>query len=127
MKRVIINAPGNWSKWPQEFKDKLAALKDNRQVGEKLVFENNEIKIWSIHLPPGESLPFHKHIYPYFWTILSEGKARSHYNDGKIVETEYEVGDTKYFNNLSKDNYFIHTLENIGDTMLIFTTVEFIR
>ena len=96
-------------------------------VGEKLVYENDEFKIWSIHLPPGGWFNFHRHTRPYYWTVLSVGKARSYHNDGTVLDTEYEIGDTKYFKDLSVDNFFIHDVLNTGDTALIFSTVEFIR
>uniref|UniRef100_UPI001CBB77CD hypothetical protein n=1 Tax=Chryseobacterium sp. OSA05B TaxID=2862650 RepID=UPI001CBB77CD len=98
---------------------------DNQSVGEYLVFENEKIKIWTIHLHPGKSLPFHKHCKPYFYTALSGGKSRSYYSTGKIVETTYAEGYTKCFWDLSEENFFIHNLENIGLTTLIFSTVEF--
>lgn len=31
----------------------------------------------------------------------------------------------KHFNDLNEENFFIHNLENIGNTTLIFITVEF--
>lgn len=126
MKKQIISKAGDWSQWTPELKEALAISQDNTQVGERLVYENRAFKIWSIHLPAGQSLPFHKHCKPYFWTILNAGKSRSHYNDGSIIDTEYESGDTKYFKDLNKENYIIHNLVNTGETMLIFSTVEFL-
>ncbi|MDY7396083.1 hypothetical protein UMM65_12605 [Aureibaculum sp. 2210JD6-5] len=127
MKKQVISQANDWSQWTPELKEALKASTSNTQVGQKLVYENNEFRVWSIHLPAGQSLPFHKHANRYFWTAMSTGKSRSYYNDGSIVETEYEIGDTKYFGDLNKENFFIHSLENIGDTMLIYTTVEFLK
>lgn len=127
MTKKVISKADDWSRWTPELKDALGQSKTNVQVGEKVVFENDEFKVWSIHLPAGASLPFHKHEHRYFWTALSRGKSRSYYNDGSIIDTEYEIGDTKYFKDLSRDNYFIHNLKNTGDTTLIYTTVEFLN
>ncbi|RXM41430.1 cupin domain-containing protein [Chryseobacterium sp. CH21] len=127
MKKNIISHPGDWSRWVAEIKLSLASAEGNKHIGDRIVFENNDFRIWQIHLPAGESLPFHKHENRYFWTVLTEGKAISYYNDGSIVESEYEIGDTKYFADLNEENYFIHNLENIGNTTLIFITVEFLN
>ncbi|WP_452598830.1 hypothetical protein [Pontimicrobium sp. MEBiC01747] len=122
----IINKSGNWSAlWTTDLKKSLNENLKNETVGEHLLLENDFIKVWSIHLPAGQSLPFHKHNKPYFYTVKNEGKSRSYYADGAIIETEYEKDDIKYFNNLNTTNFFTHNLENIGNTTLIFTTVEF--
>ena len=124
MKTTIINPKGNWSS-PWTDKKILAIKKAKNMVGEKLLLETNTFKVWSIHLPVGKSLPFHKHNKPYFYTAKNEGKSRSFYADGSIIETIYQKDDIKYFNDLNEKNFFIHNLENIGNTPLIFTTVEF--
>lgn len=127
MEKQVKSKSGDWSLWTPELKEALETSQNNTQVGEKVVFENSEFRVWSIHLPAQQSLPFHKHTNRYFWTAMSTGKSRSYYNDGSIVDTDYEKGDTKYFDDLSKENYFIHNLENRGDTTLLFTTVEFLK
>ncbi|CAN1538743.1 hypothetical protein MCETHM1_01668 [Flavobacteriaceae bacterium] len=127
MFKTIINPEGNWEFWTDKQKQELAKTESNTSVGDKLVFENDEFKVWSIHLPVGQKLPFHKHCLRYFWTAMSSGKSRSYYNDGSVKETEYENGDTAYFHDLSSDHFFIHNLENIGETVLIFSTVEFLK
>lgn len=124
---TILNKEGNWEFWTEEQREKLSEAEDNLSVGEQLVFENQEFKVWSIHLPAGQKLPFHKHCLRYFWTALSSGKSVSYYNDGSVKETKYENGDTVYFHDLSSDNFFIHNLVNIGETDLIFSTVEFLK
>lgn len=111
--------------WSEELIKFLAQGKNNYQVGEKLILKTDKFSVWTTHLPAGKTLPFHTHHHPYFWTSLSAGKSRSYYDDGNIVETEYQKGDIKYFPDLNENNYFTHNLENIGTTTLIFTVVVF--
>ncbi len=125
MKKTIINPVNNWSYWSESFKNELKNAHLNHNVGEVLVFDNDKFKVWTIHLQPGDRLPFHIHEIPYFWTALSEGKARSFCNDGSVIESKYEVGDTKNYPDLNSKHFFIHDLENIGKTVLIFNTIEF--
>lgn len=125
MEKTILNEAGHWETWPKHLLEALDKATSNEQVGERLVFENEDFKVWSIHLLPGKRLPFHKHCKPYFWTVLTNGESISRYHNGAIVKTVYHNGDTANFDTLSDENYFIHDLENIGETTLIFSTVEF--
>ncbi len=112
--------------WTDELRNELARNTNNGRVGSKLVSETEELRVWQIKLEPGERLPFHRHVLNYFWTILTDGKGRSHYGDGHIAEVQYRAGDTKHLAHGLGES-MIHDLENIGDTTLLFTTVEFLK
>jgi len=92
-------------------------------VGQRLLSETEAVRVWRIELAPGERVAFHTHVLNYFWTALSAGRSRSTMGDGRVVETAYEVGTTRHFT-YGKGERMVHDLENIGDTMLAFTTVE---
>ncbi|MEH6737943.1 MAG: cupin domain-containing protein [Sulfitobacter sp.] len=110
--------------WPQDLRAELSENWMNRQVGSRVVSETDTLRIWHLSLAPGARAPFHRHEESYFWTILGAGVSRSHYSDGSIKEARYEAGDTKHFE-LKDGDFFVHDLENIGDTPLDFVTVEF--
>ncbi len=80
--------------------------------------------IGQIHLKPGERVGFHRHVLNYFWVAINAGRSLSHYSDGESRETVYEVGTTRHFH-FGEGEFMLHDLTNIGDTELIFTTVEF--
>lgn len=92
-------------------------------VGQRLLSETDTVRVWRIDLHPGERVPFHTHVLNYFWTALSAGRSRSAFADGNSVETSYEIGTTKHFT-YDEGERMVHDLENIGDTILSFTTVE---
>ncbi|APX18002.1 hypothetical protein BWR17_19115 (plasmid) [Phaeobacter inhibens] len=96
----------------------------NGRVGAVLVSETDRVRVWHIHAKPGERLAVHRHQLDYFWTIHGPGKARSYFSDGRITEVTYQTGDTKHFTFATGES-MTHSLENIGETDLIFTTVEF--
>ena len=98
----------------------------NGRVGSVLVSETEDVRVWQIHCEPGERLPVHRHQLNYFWTILGPGRSRSHYSDGRVVEMDYKTGDTRH-HSFAAGEYFMHDLENTGDTPLMFTTVEFLN
>lgn len=113
------------SDWPEWLRAELAAAQSNGCVGQILVSESDRVRVWSLALEPGERIGFHKHVLDYFWTVLTDGKARSHFGDGAVTETTYRAGDTKHMTYAEGDS-MVHDLENIGVTRLVFTTVEFL-
>lgn len=105
----------------------VAELKSNMgrngRVGSRLVSETDDYRIWLIEIQPGERLPFHTHAMNYFWTATTEGRARSRYADGRIEEPSYTIGMTRHYR-FGPGESMTHDLENIGDAVLCFTTVE---
>jgi hypothetical protein len=84
------------------------------------------LRVWHLHLPPGARCGFHRHVLDYFWTVMTPGTARSYYSDGRIEEVTYYPGETRHYT-FGPGEYFVHSLENIGNTELLFTTVEFLK
>lgn len=112
--------------WTPEYMRELeeAKARPNGQVGSRIVSESDRVRVWLIEMQPGERLPFHTHVLDYFWTVTSPGRALSRYSDGEVAQMEYSVGDTRHYH-FAKGESMTHDLENIGDTVLSFTTVEF--
>lgn len=111
------------SDWSQELREELRKNDMNGRVGMILVSQTDQLRIWQIRLEPGERVPFHRHVLDYFWTSLADGAARSHFGDGRVSTNHYKIGDTKHFK-FARGESMIHDLENIGETTLLFTTVE---
>ena len=108
---------------PAEYKDELAVAASNLEVGTRLWFQNDRIKVWEVDLAPGERGPFHAHTHRYFWTVVEPGIGRQRSPDGTVKARRYEVGDTQY-SEPSPADPLIHDLENAGQTRLRFVTVE---
>jgi hypothetical protein len=108
----------------ESLRAELVANWNNRTVGSVLANEQERCFVWHLRVPPGGRVPFHRHENSYFWTALNPGRSRSHYHTGKVAETTYDAGLTRHFE-LEDGAFFIHDLENIGDTELVFVTVEF--
>lgn len=111
--------------WTPELREELARNDRCGRVGSRLVSQTDRVRVWQINLAPGERLPFHRHVLDYFWTVLTAGEARSHYGDGRIQDVRYVPGETQHFH-FAAGQSMIHDLENIGDTDLLWTTVEFL-
>jgi beta-alanine degradation protein BauB len=112
--------------WPKELQDDLEQNRFNGAVGSVLVSETDRVRVWHLRLPPGKRCAFHRHVLDYFWTCHSHGRARGYFEDGRIIDVSHFPGDTKHLS-YGEGEYMLHSVENIGDTDLLFTTVEFLE
>lgn len=111
--------------WTPDLIAELEAGRDNGAVGSIMVSESARARVWLIEMQPGARLPFHTHVLDYFWVATTPGRARSRYADGTVAEVDYAIGTTRHFT-FKKGESMTHDLENIGDTVLCFTTVEYL-
>jgi beta-alanine degradation protein BauB len=113
----------NFKGWPKEVLRDFDENAYNFNVGQRIVSETDHVRVWEIRLDPGHRLNAHRHVLDYFWTAVSAGRSRQHEDDGTTREVEYAVGDTRHFR-FSPGEYLLHDLENIGQSQLVFVTVE---
>lgn len=112
--------------WPLELQKEFDRNEFNGAVGSTLVSETDRMRVWHFSLPAGTRYTFHRHVLDYFWSCHTVGKARGYYDDGRIIDVDHYAGQTKHFV-FKKGAHFTHSVENIGDTDLHFTTVEFLN
>ena len=117
--------PAAFADWPAGLYEEMLASGDNGCVGTTLVSETDRVRVWHLHIPVGGRCGFHRHVNPYFWTVVQGGMVRGYFSSGEMRDTEHYFGQTKHFHYGSGD-YMIHSVENIGDTDIAFTTVEFL-
>jgi hypothetical protein len=115
------------SAWPPEIKAEFEreAKNPNPCVGSQLLSENERARVWIIRLRPGERIGFHRHVLDYFWTAVVPARGRQHLMDGTTVEYTYYAGETRH-ETYGPGEFKVHDLENIGDTDMIFNTIEFV-
>ena len=109
--------------WPDEVRSDFVRNAFNFEVGQRILSETAELRVWEIRLEPGCRLGAHRHVLDYFWTAVTAGKSRQHEDDGTTREVHYVPGDTRHFK-FGPGDYLLHDLENIGDSQLMFVTVE---
>ena len=112
------------NEWPVDVRAELAAGKISPCVGSELVSETDRVRVWMLSLAPGGRIGFHRHVLDYFWTATCDGRAYSHYADGRMVEKEYAAGETCHLT-FKAGEEMVHDLQNIGTDTLSFATVEF--
>jgi ketosteroid isomerase-like protein/quercetin dioxygenase-like cupin family protein len=113
----------NHDGWSPELKEEFARHSFDGHVGSRLLFETNRVRVWEIRLAPGQRLHAHRHVLDYFWIATTAGRSRQHTSDGTTRDVSYNPGDSKYLT-FDRGEYLLHDLNNIGDTELVFTTVE---
>jgi beta-alanine degradation protein BauB len=115
------------SAWPApiaaEFERETA--NNNPCVGNRLLSENERVRVWMIRLAPGERFGFHRHVLDYFWTCVTGGRGLQHVKGGKTVEYSYQPGETRHESYAAGEDK-VHDLTNIGDKEMVFMTVEFL-
>lgn len=111
---------------PPELQAELERNTSNACVGQILLSDSERARVWFIRLKPGERLGFHRHVLDYFWTALTPGTARSHINGGPATQASYTAGQTQHLT-FGAGESMIHDLENVGETDLIFVTVEHLQ
>jgi quercetin dioxygenase-like cupin family protein len=109
--------------WSDELKQEFKDYGMDGWVGSRLLSENDRVRVWEIRLEPGERWHAHRHVLDYFWTAIYAGRCRQHTEDGVTREASYEEGDTRHFT-FGEGEYLLHDVENIGESQVIFTTVE---
>ncbi|QPM90492.1 cupin domain-containing protein [Pseudooceanicola algae] len=117
--------PTAFAHWPKGLYEEMLQSRDNGCVGSILVSETPTMRVWHLHIAPGKRCGFHRHVNRYFWTAMVPGKARGYFSSGEVRDVEHFKGETRHFD-YGKDDEMLHAVENIGDSELIFTTVEFI-
>lgn len=111
--------------WPQDLQDEFSEGEFSGCVGSVLVSETDKVRVWHLHIPKGKRCGFHRHVLNYFWTALNDGEARGYFEDGRIADTPHYKGQTRHLE-FGAGEHMVHCVENIGDTDLNFTTVEFL-
>jgi beta-alanine degradation protein BauB len=53
-------------------------------IGDKILFENEFVRVWSVQLDPGQRQPWHQHLLPYLIVPLTEGENEMTFDDGRV-------------------------------------------
>jgi quercetin dioxygenase-like cupin family protein len=116
------------SAWPPAIAAEFERERQNNNgcVGSMLLSESNRVRVWMIRLAPGERIGFHRHVLDYFWTSVTGGRGRQHVHDGSTVEYTYQPGETRH-ETYGPGQFKVHDLENIGNTEMVFMTIEFLN
>lgn len=92
------------------------------EIGHEIILENDEFRVWSIYLEPGESQPWHKHHHPYLVIAIQEAHNRIDPISGAEPKFVHETVGRVIFREPGE----VHMLTNNGDTPYESRLVEYL-
>lgn len=81
------------------------------KIGTNMLFENSQIRIWTLLLGPGETAPVHQHPHPYVYVVVTPGETVMRESDGNEVSQSDERWQV-----VRHEAGLPHSLQNIGTT-----------
>ena len=88
-------------------------------IGDKIIFENEFVRVWELAVEPGASKGLHRHDLPYVIVPLTEGKIEIESIDGRSYRPNEKVGEAIW-----RDAGEIHDLKNLGEAVYRNVLVE---
>jgi quercetin dioxygenase-like cupin family protein len=83
-------------------------------VGTKLLFENDRVRVWDLRLAPGEQTPFHRHSTEFLYVVIGDGELQTLFTDGTAdPPRQMADGDVRY---RAVDSESVHAAKNTGST-----------
>lgn len=83
------------------------------QVGTKLLFENDSVRVWDLRLEPGEAIPLHRHDCDYVYVVIGDGRLQTEFADGSHDPPRtMRDGEVRY---RSSSGEVIHGARNVGE------------
>lgn len=91
-----------------------------RDIGDKVLLENDLIRVWEVKLEPGETLGFHIHYHPYLVVSMSGGENEIETISGRKITTEEPIGTYVYINEMRE----VHRLTNKSNVTYFSRLIE---
>jgi hypothetical protein len=91
-----------------------------RDIGDRVLLENEFVRMWEVKLEPGETLGFHIHYHPYLVISLSGGSNEIETISGRKIVTEEPAGTYVFINDMRE----VHRLTNRSNVTYLSRLVE---
>lgn len=90
------------------------------EVGQRIVLENEHVRIWEVNLDPGETIDFHIHFHPYVIISLGGGENEIETIFGEKRMTNEPLGSTVFMNEMRP----VHKLTNRANVRYLSRLIE---
>jgi quercetin dioxygenase-like cupin family protein len=82
-------------------------------VGTRLLFENDRVRVWDLRLAPGESTGLHRHTTDFLYVVIGDGTLQTVFPDGtREPPREMRDGDVR-FREVADET--VHEAVNLGN------------
>lgn len=89
-------------------------------IGDKILLENEFIRMWEVRLEPGQTLGFHIHYHPYVVVSLSGGENEIETISGRKITTDEPAGSYVFINEMRE----VHRLTNKANVTYLSRLIE---
>jgi predicted metal-dependent enzyme (double-stranded beta helix superfamily) len=89
-------------------------LQPSADVGTRLLFENDRVRVWDLRLAPGESTGLHRHETDYLYVVIGGGSLATVHGDGRRDPSRRMEDGEVHFRLVDGEN--VHEAINTGDT-----------
>ena len=100
----------------------MAPEKVPLEVGTKLLFENDRVRVWDLSLAPGQGTGLHCHTTDYFYVVIGDGMLQRVDPDGTRHEPRAMKDGEVHFR--SVEGEVVHEAVNAGRTLWRNIVVE---
>jgi hypothetical protein len=83
------------------------------EVGSKLLFENERVRVWDLRLAPGESTGLHAHHRDYFYVVIGDGELEALNADGSLLHRGTMQDGEVHYRDID-DEPAVHEAFNVG-------------
>jgi hypothetical protein len=90
------------------------------KVGQRVLLENEHVRVWEIRLEPGETIDFHIHYHPYLVISLGGGENEIETIFGQHIKTDEPLGSTVFINEMRA----VHRLTNRSTVPYLSRLIE---
>ena len=90
------------------------------EVGQKILLENEFIRMWEVRLEPGQTIDFHIHFHPYLVVSLEGGENEIETISGRKITTDEPAGSFVFINEMRA----VHRLTNRSNVPYLSRLIE---
>ncbi|MBI3435344.1 MAG: cupin [Proteobacteria bacterium] len=90
------------------------------EVGNRIVLENDLVRVWEVRLDPGQTIDFHIHYHPYIVVSLGGGENEVETIFGDRFATNEPLGATVFIDAMRP----VHRLTNHADIPYVSRLIE---
>ena len=84
------------------------------EVGTRLLFENERVRVWDLQLAPGQSTGKHRHVHDYLYVVIGDGQLQAADEEGNNGEARDRQDGEVVFNALAGEDAVLEAI-NVGE------------
>ena len=84
----------------------------SREVGTRLLFENERVRVWDLRLEPGEATGLHVHHADYLYVVIGDGELQRRDADGSLGPVKQMGDGDVVFRDVAGED--VHEAVNVG-------------